>query len=134
MKKYESGQSIIELLAALAVFTLVVVALMMVTTISVRNATFAKNQALATKYGQASIEEARDLRDNNKGDFFDTSSAVYNFCDERSDGEIGDSFTIDRICEYQPAEKRMKVTVNVTWKDARGTHQSALSTFLSKWE
>lgn len=126
MKKREKGQSLIEILAALAVVIIVILALVAVTTVSIRNATFAKNQSLATKYAQELIEEARELRNSDKDAFFANPAS----CD-KTDVSIS-PFTIERVCTKEGTDK-MRVEATVSWTDAKGEHQSQLTTFLTKW-
>lgn len=128
MKKQEKGQSLIEVLAALGVVVLVLLALITVTTISIRNATFAKNQSLATSYAQELIEEARDLRDSNKETFFTDES----LCDLAPDPDSAPPFTLERVCTLVGGDK-MQVLVTVTWTDAKGDHKSELYTELTRW-
>ena len=55
-RKSEIGQSLLEVMVALAVSTLVLTSLVSAVVVSVRNARFAKNQSLATKYAQEGID------------------------------------------------------------------------------
>ncbi|MBU3957076.1 prepilin-type N-terminal cleavage/methylation domain-containing protein [Patescibacteria group bacterium] len=126
MKKRRNGQSLIEVLAALAVVVIVILALITVTTISIRNATFAKNQSLATNYAQELIEKARDLRDSDKEAFFTDES----LCDKPTDSVP--PFTLERVCTLV-GEDKMQVLATATWTDAHGDHKSELYTELTKW-
>lgn len=63
MHNNQSGQSLLEVVTASAVGILVVSALTYATIFSLRNATFAKNSAQATKLAQEGIERVRTLRD-----------------------------------------------------------------------
>jgi len=125
MKKQESGQSLIEVLAAIAVIVLVILALITATTISVRNTTFSSKQSLATKYAQETIEEVRASRDRDPDSFFAGSCPSV---------EAIEGFTRTVLCEPDPdVEDRVKVTVIVSWEDAKGIHQSDLKTYLTRW-
>lgn len=62
----EQGQSLIEVIVAAAVGILVVTALTFATIFSLRNASFAKNSAQATKLAQEGIERVRAGRDRNE--------------------------------------------------------------------
>jgi len=62
----EKGQSLIELVVVVAVIVIVVGALTFATIASLRNASFSKNQAQATKLAQEGIERVRTGRDRNK--------------------------------------------------------------------
>lgn len=62
----EAGQSLIEVIVAIAVGTLVVSALTFATIFSLRNANFSKTSAQATKLAQEGIERVRAGRDRNQ--------------------------------------------------------------------
>lgn len=59
----ERGQSLIEVIVAATVGILVVTALTFATIFSIRNASFAKNSAQATKLAQEGLENVRSIRD-----------------------------------------------------------------------
>lgn len=61
----QAGQSLIEVIIAATVGVLVVTALTFATIFSLRNASFAKNSAQATKLAQEGIERVRSGRDRN---------------------------------------------------------------------
>jgi len=124
--KNTTGQSLVEMVVAIAVVLIVIVALVAVTTISVRNASFSRNQALATKYAQEGIEEARKLRDSQKEDVFFVDGSC------STTKTIG-IFSFQRTCSFD-GDKTMTVAVVVSWTDAKGTHKSELTTRLTKWK
>lgn len=57
------GQSLVEVVVVIAVIAIVVGGLVFATIASIRNATFAKNHAQATKYAQEAVERVRTARD-----------------------------------------------------------------------
>jgi len=128
MKK-ASGQSLVEMVVAIAVVLIVIVALVAVTTVSVRNASFSRNQALATKYAQEWIEDARKIRDSQPESVFFTDGSC------NASDTVG-GFTRTRTCSLavDGDKKAMIVTVTVSWTDAKGTHKSELTTRLTKWK
>lgn len=63
MYNKQSGQSLLEVVVVIAVGIIVVSALVFATIASIRNAQFAKNQALATKLAQEGIEKIKTIRD-----------------------------------------------------------------------
>ncbi len=63
MRNNQNGQSLIEVIVASVVGILVVTALVLATIFSLRNASFAKNSAQATKLAQEGMEKVRTLRD-----------------------------------------------------------------------
>ncbi|MGB9585896.1 MAG: prepilin-type N-terminal cleavage/methylation domain-containing protein [Anaerolineales bacterium] len=127
MKKNQ-GQSLIEMLVAIAIVLVVIVALVAVTTVSIRNASFSRNQALATKYAQEGIEEARKLRDERGDSFFVANPADCNISDTPATG-----FSRQRTCSFD-GNKTMTITVVVSWTDAQGIHKSELTTRLTNWK
>lgn len=73
----ESGQGLVEVLVVLAVATVVMVALIIVIVVGLKNAQFAQNQALATKYAQEAIEQVKVIRDRNSGVSFIPEKAEF---------------------------------------------------------
>jgi len=139
MRKQEKGQSLIEVLAALGVVVLVILALVTVTTISIRNATFAKNQSLATSYAQEAIEEIREYRDQNSWADFVTN------CNNKTAMGLSDPsppFVLsDPVCNIpetinscDEGDSRCEVKVTISWDDAKGSHQTVLTTYLTDWQ
>jgi len=127
MKKNQ-GQSLVEMVVAIAIVMIIIVSLVAVATVSVRNANFSRNQALATKYAQEGIEEARRLRDEGGNSFFVDNPLGCNFADMPAEG-----FSRQRTCNFD-GEKTVTVTVLVSWTDAKGTHKSELTTRLTNWK
>jgi len=125
----EKGQSLLEVVIALAVVGLVIMALIRVTVISVRNAAFARNQVLATKYAQEWLEEARNWRDQQDPEVFFVDGSC------NAGPEAVDIFTRTRTCSLsvEGDKKTMTVVVEVSWTDAVGDHQSRLETRLTNW-
>jgi len=123
------GQSLVEAVMAIAVVMIIIVALMVVTTVSVRNVIFSRNQALATKYAQEWIEDARKLRDSQPESVFFVNGSC------NASGIVG-GFARTRVCNLtvDGDKKAMIVTVTVSWTDAKGTHKSELTTYLTKWK
>lgn len=79
----EKGQSLIELVVVMAVVVIIVVALVFATIASLRNSSFAKNQAQATKLAQEVLERVRAGRDRNTG--------ISSFSMGGADGADGDN-------------------------------------------
>jgi len=126
--KNEKGQSLVEVIIALGVAVLVILALVRVTIIAIRNARFAKNQALATRYARQAIETIRAYRDENDWNTF----AI-----QCEGGTIpleipSPPFDMNWVC---PGDNdRREVTVTVFWTDGGKTHQSELITHFTSWK
>lgn len=59
----QKGQSLIEVLIALAVTTIVIIALIIVVLAGLKNAQFAQNQSKATRYAEQAIDQIKTVRD-----------------------------------------------------------------------
>ena len=123
-KKSNAGQSIIEIVAALALVALVILGLVKVSVNSINNSTFARDQRAATKYAQEGIEVARQCKEENPLAFWNGS------CPEIS--VPSDAKFTRQIIYTQPEEGRMEIEVIVSWTDGRGEHKSNLKTYLTK--
>lgn len=71
--KYNEGQSLVEVLVGLATAVLIIGAITAATIAALSNATFSKNQNLATSYAQQGIEIVRNLRDRDYASFSELS-------------------------------------------------------------
>lgn len=69
MKIRQRGQTLIEVLVALAVIVLIVTSITVAVITSLNNAEFVKNQNLATQYAQQGMEIMRFMRNTNYGTF-----------------------------------------------------------------
>lgn len=128
------GQTLVEMIVALAVAILIITSLVAGTVTAVRNAGFAKNQSLATKYAVEGMEEARIYRDQNGWDKFWTDKVS----STEGPAVVGSIFlkTIEYkdVSEPVGAENRAQVTVIVSWTEGGRTHKSELTTYLTKWK
>jgi len=124
-QKSNTGQSIIEVVAALALVVLVVLGLVKVSVSSINNSAFARDQRAATKYAQEGIENARKLKEESEATFW-TKSGV----ETETLGKFTRTVTYTEIEDNQ----KMQVDVKVSWQDSKGEHQSSLQTNLTKWK
>lgn len=140
--KSNLGQSLIEVLAALAVILLVIVALIRATTISMKSSDYSKTQVLATSYAQEAIEWVRAERDRDWDELANKATDTGSkFC-------LNDLSWSGGTCEYDLGDRfkrevtltnvggegnRIEVQVITSWQDASGEHVSRLTTYLSNW-
>ncbi|MBI4038610.1 prepilin-type N-terminal cleavage/methylation domain-containing protein [Candidatus Daviesbacteria bacterium] len=111
----EKGQSLMELVVVVAVIAVVVGALVFATIASLRNASFAKNQAQATKLAQEGIERVRSGRDRNQqiNCPFCTPSVVSWNGDDSGNGSIW-NYQINSNCGNLAATPPLYCYFNVT--------------------
>lgn len=128
--KNQSGQTLVEMVVAIGVLVIVVVALLSVTTVSIRNASFSRDQALATKYAQEAVETVRSYRDQNSWSDFAYDCTTAN-CGPILSGAPS-PFTL--ACNCTCAGESCEVTVSVSWTDVKGNHKSELKTRLTNWK
>ena len=121
MKDSNKGQTLVEVVLAVAVASLVLIGLTRATIVALRNAQFAKNQALATQYAQEGMESLRKCRDQTPNDFWSQNCSL---------PSLGGGF--NRTVDWSEIEtgKKMEVTVTVSWD----SHEAELTSFLTKWE
>ncbi len=140
---FENGQSLFEVVVAVGVIALVMVAVVSLGTVSVRNSNFAKNDAIATKYAQEGTECLRQQRDANWSIFLSTNgsacagtSSVFTRtvppfnCFQYDPGPL--PTTTGRPC----ADVRVNMVdtiISVAWTDSQGTHSVRSATTFTKW-
>lgn len=146
-KKYK-GTSLIEVLIALGFAMLVLVTLTAMTIRSIKSATFAKNNAFATKLAQDGMEWLRNQRDKTSWPTMDSLHANHcandlivfppvMFCsDSACDYSIYNTFKrcIDFSLWGPGCPNGKKIAVKVTWTDSTGIHSSEQTTCLSNWQ
>ncbi|MFZ5366306.1 MAG: type IV pilus modification PilV family protein [Patescibacteria group bacterium] len=137
------GQSLLEAIVALAVAMLVILALVWVTTVSIRNADFAKKQAQAAKFAQEGMENIRAYRDASWTNFWSLTApdpgTNYGFSGAVPSGGCPTSpnlgtYFIRCVNLKQVGDEKAQAVVTVSWIDSAGTHKSEQISYFSKWE
>lgn len=139
--KYKKGQSLFEVVLAIAVVTLITVGIIILATNSIRNSTYSKNKTLASKYAQEGIEWVRDQRATDPTTFY-TNVNVPTFCisdltwdnpGSCSDFYIGTT-NLYREITFSVSDLNGKTSVytvvTVYWDDSQGQHQAKAETTL----
>ncbi len=115
------GQMLLEVVLALAIVTVVMVALVQLSTRSVKNSDYSRSQAEATSYASEAMEWIRSDR-NTKG-----WGAWWNDhpCGPTCDVVIGNGYTVHADINQVPGmPQQMTVSVTVSW-DQGGVSHSA---------
>lgn len=141
------GQSLIEVLVALGLLSLLITSVAVVVTSSLNSAQFSQEQTAATKYAQEGLEITRSIRDGNYGTF-----ATFNgtYCLAKGATSLGpaqagctsqnvDQFIRSIRIEQTPGcgANVAKVITTVSWKDGKCDagaycHKSQLVSCLSR--
>lgn len=139
-KERKEGQSLIEVLVALAITLLVIVALVRVTISSVRNADFAKKQSQATAYAQEGMENMRAYRDEGWLTFKGAADeANHGLSGTKPSGNcpstpnVGDGDVFIRCVTLSDDGDNVEAEITVSWTDSGGSHNSTLISTFSQW-
>lgn len=140
------GQSLVEVIIALAFATIIIIALVTITIKSIRSATFARNNSQATKFAQEGLEWIRSQRDQMDWNSFISNVKDGTYCINNLNWLTPSSCGTDLInnlfqrtvifIETDTAEcyGGVGATVNVAWNDSTGTHTSNQKTCFSNWQ
>ena len=127
----EKGQVLVEAVIALAVSVLIISGLLSVVTASIGSATFSRNQSSATKYTEEGMELVRSYRDQNTWDVFYGNIGA---CQDKAGISLHPQTNFDRkVTCISVDSSKVKVTAIVSWTDSKGTHNSKLVSYLTKW-
>lgn len=146
--RFEKGQSLFEVVVALAISTLVIIAVVSLAALSIRNTDFSKNKVLASKYAQDATEWLRGQRDTDFEAFYaNTIPSPRTWClktlNLNQSGACGASSMIGETVFYREVEFTNGLTSNgqtlvsarvrVYWVDAQGSHEVINSTDFTDW-
>ena len=142
--KSSEGQSLFEVIVALAVITLIVVTVVAVAGTSIRNVSFARNNEHATRFSQEAIEWVRSERDSGWDVFANRATqpvwclqtlswpASAGSCAGPSDRIPGTVITRQLELEVIDASN-INATIRVYWSDAQGIHETRTVTTFTDW-
>lgn len=152
IKSSEKGQSLFELVVAIAISALMVVAMVSLAVNSIQNSNFSKNKARAATYAQQATEWLRGQRDNNIETFITevekatdpnercfnslpaTISSLSLFPCASNESIDGTPFQRYVIFSFGNDSKTViTADVTVTWTDSGGAHEAASVTSFSDW-
>lgn len=139
------GQSLVEVLVAIAVVVVVLIALVAAVLVAVRGVRFSKEKVRANFLAQEGLEWVRNQRDSfGWADFAGYASGTgQKYClQDLSLGQLGDcgeSQTIEAIFTREvtlalAGSDGVKITVSVTWDDGNNQFASEVDTHLYRWE
>src|SRR5258708_3055538 len=152
--KFQSGQTLIEVIIAIGLVVLFLITLVSAMTLAIRNNQFAKDQVLARNRAREALEWFRSLRDQMGWDAFTTmittdsppvtyclptlpttttlSNALANQVCTATDSIPGTKYVRSMLITT-PNTEEVDVTVTVSWTDGGKSHQSQSTLILKKW-
>ncbi len=136
------GQSLFEVIIALAISAIVITALVSLVSNSIQNAAFSRNKTLAANYAQEATEWIRGQRDTDI-DLF-VLNAVGTRCLNSlswngpcAAGAVIPNTPFTRqttFTTFNPGGKTIiEVDVSVSWTDSKGSHETRSATNFSDW-
>lgn len=146
MTNLEKGQSLFELVVAIAISALIIVAIVSLTTNSIQISNFSKNKALAATYAQQATEWLRGQRDGDPTTFFAKATTpawcLQNLvlttpaanpstdCTGKITGTIFNRW-VTFTENVQGGKMVVEADVVVSWTDSQGVHEVINATNLA---
>lgn len=134
-----SGQSLFEVVIALAVITLIIVGIVVLSTVSIRNSSFSRDKNISSKYVQEAVEWLRSERNKSPAQFQGNAVGTYCF-NTLSWSNVGNCGSTEIISDT-PFQREVvfntrtlngktviDADVVVFWYDGEGLHESRSST------
>lgn len=142
--KVQRGQSLFELVVAIAISALIIVAIVSLVTNAIRSATFSKNNAFASSLAGDATEWIRTERDTNIATFLTKAQTpIWCFTGLNwnapgacpSDGLINDLYIREGRFSIDASSGKTVVhsDVTVSWTDSSGVHEVKNSTDFTDW-
>jgi len=140
LRKIFRGQSLFEVIFAVAIAALVLIAIVTLSTRSIKTADFSTNNAQATKYAQEAMEWVRMQRDT-------LTWATFSTYVTGIDIDLGtlawgagnhiipsnSNFIRHINLSWADPNKIIRATVKVTWTDSDGTHEVRNESKFTNW-
>lgn len=122
MKNKNKGQSLIEVLVAITIASLVAIALVRATGTSIKNSTYSRDQSAATDLAQQKINTIIDYKNQNPTTFFLNYPSFPSYSDVVSSGFcLKTAITAVPITNPDdPNAKMAKIVETVFWEDIGG--------------
>ena len=137
------GQSLFEVIIAVGLSALILSGVVSLAATSVRNSSFTRNNAQATKYAQEAMEWLRGQRDSGWTNLSSHSDASGLFSCLNTlppstwgsvcSGTITDTIFVRDVTLTLVNSSRIDALVNVSWTDAQGTHNVESQTRFTNW-
>jgi len=146
LSKYLKGQSLFELIVAILITAITLVAIISLVSSSINNSTYSRDRTEASRYSLEAMEWLRSERDIDWNLLVSRGSVSgRTFCLQNLDWTISGNCTIDTIPNSKFSREielvydsvadpnSIEARVITYWQDTSGYHESRLSTFLTNW-
>jgi type II secretory pathway pseudopilin PulG len=139
---YTSGQSLFEVVVAIAIIMVIMVSIVVLATSSIRNTSYSNNKTLAAKYSQEAMEWLRGVRDNN-WETLAENALVGTWCLKNlawdkniacaSDDFITGTRLIRELYFTVISATDIEAKIKISWQDAQGLHEVNSVTNFTDW-
>lgn len=140
----QKGQSLFEVVLALAVISVVLVALVSLASGAVRNTTFSKNKTISSRLAQEAVEWIRGERDTSWTEFFSRALTSPNYCLQdlewldigscSNEEFIQDTVLVRNMTLTVISPNQVQVEIEVSWEDSQGVHATRVVTDFTNWQ
>jgi len=146
MRKYLSGQSLFEVMFAVAVAAIIMMSVVSLSKQTISSSDFSKNNSLASRYSQEATDWIRGERDDDWVVFFNRASTSPTIClndlawggsppcPDMTGSHFNRSVTLQQVdLDGNPGVESVEAEVVVTWTDGRGMHQVSNISRFTNW-
>jgi Tfp pilus assembly protein PilV len=148
--KIQRGQSLFEVVVAIAISAIIIVTIVALVTNSIRNSTFSKNQSLASNYAQQATEWLRGKRDEDVTQFVAKTGTSTTWCLDSlpddlaavratacSEDDVITNTNFIREVKFATTTSTGKTLIEadvaVSWDDSQGNHKVTSATSFADW-
>jgi len=130
--KFSDGQSLIEIIFALVILSIILTGVVKIVVVSLKNAEFSRYQSVALNLAQTKMEQLRSDRDSSSWTAF---KEKYINSSPLIESGLGLEGIFQRKTSFlAEGNDKVKIIIEVSWDDSRGTHISSISGYLTKWQ
>jgi len=140
--KNNKGQSLFEVVVAMALISIVLITIVAMASVSIRSSVFSRNQTQASKYTEQAAEWLRSEKDASWVAFI-AHASTRNWCLDSLYWQKGSSCGSSDLVSGTPYQRNLLFTVRpdnsvsadvvTTWVDAQGSHTVSSSTIFTNW-
>lgn len=144
---YHLGQSLLEVILALAILAVIITGIVSLTSTSVNTSTYSKNVSQANRYADEVIEYIRKEKEFRGWSDFNSNITVSGgvwcmpdlalmtneACDPLETTDFISGTIFQRTLTATSAGNSIDIDVKVTWTDDKGTHETRSSTTIANW-
>lgn len=145
MNVKSGGQTLIELLVALGIAAIVIVALVSLTTTSLSNANLARFESDSNRYAREAMEWLRSQRDfswttfSSKASLGGTTWCLSMLSWPGSSGTCSGNFISGTSLEREillttTSDTEISAVAKVFWTDSKGQHETRLNSIFTRWQ